>query len=411
MVNPKGKKILLASNDINCSEIIILLLKSWGYDQVWVKESNEAIEAVARVIPDLIIIDYSLGSKDGFKIVKSLKSNYHTAHIPVLLMIEKKNMRRDILEIEQGLDDYLPKPPDPIDLEVRIEMALRRTEHQFYANPLSRLPGSRSLEKCVNQKLDKNETFSFLYCDINNFKSFNDKYGYQRGDAVIIQTAHIITNALKQYPNVGDFVFHIGGDDFVILTTPALEADIARHIIDEFDKLIQYHYSPLDRHRGHIRIKDRRGKICDFDLMGISIAIVNNLHRKINSLIEFVEIAFEIKSYLKKHKKSRSLVNRRKAHSVPEAAHVEEGDKHQLPSAAAESQNRYRPLGQVLLARNLITHEQLDNALARHWNSSMRLGQVLVDMKALESKQLESVLNELNLKKEEYPALTLDNKR
>lgn len=400
----------MASSDISCSEIIIMLLKSWGYEPVWVKESNEATEAVARIVPDLIIIDYGLGSKGGFKIVKDLKSNYHTAHIPVLMMIEKKNMRRDILEIEHGLDDYLPKPPDPIDLEVRIDMALRRTEHQFFANPLTRLPGSRSLEKCVNKKLDDNETFSFLYCDINNFKSFNDKYGYKSGDAVIIQTAHIITSAIKQYAGAKDFVFHIGGDDFVILTTPALEADIAKHIIDEFDKLIPYHYSLLDRHRGHIRIKDRRGKICDFDLMGISIAIVNNLHREISNLIEFVEIAFEIKSYLKKHKKSRSLVNRRKVHPAIESKHVEEDRlKPELP-VGANKQNSYSPLGQVLLARNLITPEQLDNALVRHWNSSMRLGQVLLDMKIIESKQLEGVLSELNLKTEEQTTLALDNK-
>lgn len=406
MVNYKGKKILLASGDTSCSEIIIMLLKSWGYEPVWVKESNEAAQAVARITPDLIIIDHGLGSKDGFKVVKDLKSNYHTAHIPILMMIEKKNMRRDILEIEHGLDDYLPKPPDPIDLEVRIDMALRRTEHQFFANPLTRLPGSRSLEKCVNQKLDNGETFSFLYCDINNFKSFNDKYGYKCGDAVITQTAHIITSALKAYVSAKDPVFHIGGDDFVILTTPSFEADIAKLIIDEFDKLIPFHYSLLDRHRGHIRIKDRRGKICDFDLMGISIAIVNNLHRKINSLIEFIEIAFEIKSYLKKHKKSRSLVNRRKVHPKEVIEHIIDDKEKQELHISANKQNSYSPLGQVLLTRNLITPEELDNALARHWNSSMRLGQVLLDMKIVEQSQLEEIFKEFNLKAEESHSLS-----
>jgi len=135
--------------------------------------------------------------------------------------------------------------------------------------------------------------------------------------------------------------------------------------------------------------------------MGISIAIVNNLHRKIPNLIEFVEIAFEIKSYLKKHKKSRSLVNRRKVHPASELKHVEEDKVKQELVIVANKQESHSPLGQVLLARNLITPEQLDNALVRHWNSSMRLGQVLLDMKIIEPSQLEDIFKEFRLKAEE----------
>ncbi|MBU2541573.1 MAG: diguanylate cyclase [Candidatus Omnitrophica bacterium] len=399
MVESKGKKILLASNDTNCAEIIIMLIKSWGYDVLWTKDGTSAFELISRVAPDLIIIDCDLPGLDGFGVIKLLKSDYHNAHIPLLLMIRKKNVRRDILQIEQGLDDYLTKPPDPIDLEVRIEMALRRTEHQFFANPLSKLPGSRMLEKTVQGKLAAKQTLSFLYCDINNFKSFNDKYGYKLGDAVIMQTVHIITSAVKQFGQGEDFLFHIGGDDFVVITQPQRETNIARFIIDEFDKLILFHYSVLDRNKGFIRIKDRLGKIINFPLMGLSIAIVNNLHRNINNLIEFVEIAFEIKSYLKKHKHSRSLVNRRKTASKEQAQNFDE-DKEVPSHRTNRLKNKaksYKPLGQILLDKKLINPRQLESALLRHWNTNMHLGQVLVDMNILSLPRLERVFKGLNI--------------
>ncbi len=396
MIQSKGKKILIASNDTACAEIIIMLIKSWGYDVLWTKDGHSAFELVSRVIPDLIIVDCDLPGLDGFEFIKSVKSDYHNAQIPLLLMIRKKNIRRDILQIEQGLDDYLTKPPDPIDLEVRIEMALRRTEHQFSANPLSKLPGSRMLEKIVQDKLKAKEKLSFLYCDINNFKSFNDKYGYKLGDAVIMQTAYIITSAIKQFGQGRGFVFHIGGDDFVVLTQPEHEINIARFIIDEFDKLILFHYSSLDRSRGSIRIKDRLGKISNFSLMGLSIAIVNNSHRDINNLIEFVEIAFEIKSYLKKHKRSRSLVNRRKVALEKQIPNLDK-DKPDLKVRVKDKAKKYKPLGQILLEKRLINPQQLESALLRHWNSNTRLGQVLVDMNFLSLPKLEHVFKDFNI--------------
>ena len=122
MVQLKNKKILLASSDSSCAEVIVMLLKAFGYDVVWVQGANVIIETISRLQPDLIVIDCDLAGRDSFEVIKILKSDYHNAHIPLLLMIEKRNLRREILQIEQGLDDYLTKPPDPIDLEVRIEI-------------------------------------------------------------------------------------------------------------------------------------------------------------------------------------------------------------------------------------------------------------------------------------------------
>jgi DNA-binding response OmpR family regulator len=406
MIRAKHKKILLASQDLRCVEVILLLLKSWGYEIIQAKDSQEAIESANRAQPDLILVDYSLPGLGGFEVIKELKNDYHNVHIPMLMMIEKRNVRRDILEIEQGLDDYLVKPPDPIDLEVRIEMALRRTEHHFFANSLTKLPGSRMLERAVAQKLQAKEIFSFLYCDINNFKSFNDKYGYKCGDAVIMQTAHILVDIVRRYGQAGDSVFHIGGDDFVILSATKCEAAVARQIIADFDRLTPFHYSAADRSLGFVRMHDRQGKKIDFPLMGISIAIVNNAHRQISSLIEFIEIAFEIKHYLKQHQHSRSLVNRRKIPSLKLTQPKGEVPQTQPKPRRRARFQRYKPLGQVLLEKNLVTLQQLESALFKHWNSTMRLGEVLLDMRLVERPQLDQILQEMKTPSGALSAIT-----
>jgi diguanylate cyclase (GGDEF)-like protein len=120
----------------------------------------------------------------------------------------------------KGTDDYVIKTVDPLELQARIEMVIRRTQEQSGANPLTRLPGNLALEREVKKRLDSGEPFSVCYCDLDNFKAYNDKYGYEAGDRVIFHTAQTIMNSVRALGDNGDFVGHIGGDDFVVVTTP-----------------------------------------------------------------------------------------------------------------------------------------------------------------------------------------------
>ncbi len=246
----KNKKILLVIEDQNLEKIITYLLKAWGYDVIHCPEGNLALSFAAQKYPDLIIVDSNLSKTDGLKLCKLLKYDFVTAYMPVVILIDKKQLRRNLLDIEEGVDDFLIKPPDPIDLEIRIALSLRNAEHQFHANALSKLPGNKSIEKILKSYLSQNRPFSFAYLDINNFKYFNDKYGYISGDSVILQTSKIITTAVKKLGNPDDFVGHIGGDDFIYLSTPEKEEVIAQECIDEFDRLVPLHYNTEDRKKG-----------------------------------------------------------------------------------------------------------------------------------------------------------------
>ncbi|MFH1854161.1 MAG: response regulator [Candidatus Omnitrophota bacterium] len=378
MVGAK-RKVLLAEHEKGIAEILVYLLNAWDYEVITVSDGLSLFETVRREHPDIIIIDSSLPKIDGLKASKTLKEDFLTAHIPVIILIDKKQIRKKMLEIEQGVDDYLANPPDPIDLEVRIEMALRRNIHQLHANALTRLPGNREIERNIQSRIEKDLPFSVAYYDIDNFKSFNDKYGYMKGDSIIRHTAYIISTTVKQHGNKDDFVGHIGGDDFVVVTNPERDRLIASESILSFNRLAHFHYNKGDREKGYIAAKDRRGNIVNTPLMSISIAIANNKDCKIENTVQLMEIIVEIKSYLKTLSGSNFLVNRR-GPSKKESIQPEIDASIKGHLSAESSRFKYRPLGQILLESNVLNAQQLDIALSKHWSTGQKIGQSIIDL-------------------------------
>ena len=389
---PKTKKILLVIEDQHLDKILIYLLKAWNYEVIVCSDGNRAMDLATKKYPDLIIIDAHLSATDALSLCKTLKYDFITAYIPIIILIEKRQLRRSLLDIEQGIDDFLIRPPDPIDLEIRIALSLKSADHQFHANALTKLPGNRSIEKVAKSQLEEKKAFSFAYLDINNFKAFNDKYGYIAGDRVILQTAKIISSCVKRLGNPHDFVGHIGGDDFVYITTPEKEELIARECIAEFDRLIPLHYSSEDRRIGHIKTKNRKGVLSNIPLMGLSIAIVNNVTTKIQSIFQLIEITFEIKNFLKNYHSSNYLVNRRVSDSGPHKRNdFKEQYTHELLRHHQPSKT-YKPLGQIMLETRLVNEEQLNEALNHHWTTGQRLGEAAVSLGFTDQQDIQRIL-------------------
>lgn len=388
----KNKKILLVIEDRDLDRILTYLLKAWNYEVHLCHDGNQALMLATRQYPDLIIIDAHLSKIDGLKLCKILKYDFVTSYIPIIILIEKKQLRRSLLDIEQGVDDFLIRPPDPIDLEIRIALSLRSADHQFHANALTKLPGNKSIEKLIKTYLDEKIPFSLAYLDINNFKSFNDKYGYIAGDRVILQTAKIITSSVKNLGQPGDFVGHIGGDDFVILTSPEKHELIAQECINEFNRLIPFHYASEDRKNGFIKTKDRSGHFAHIPLMGLSIAIVNNKTLQIQSIFQLIEIAFEIKKFLKKYPASNYLVDRRVTDAgFEERLNLKEQYAHELKTHHPRLKT-YKPLGQIMLETHLLNESQLNEALSHHWSTGQRLGEAVVAMGFTDEEHIKRLL-------------------
>ncbi len=388
-MNTGKRKVLLAEHEAGIAEIIQYLLKAWDYDIVTIAKGSAVLDAVRREQPDIIIMDWGLPDMDGLKVSKILKEDFLTAHIPVIVLIDKKQIRKKMLEIEQGVDDYIANPPDPIDLEVRMELALRRTSHQLYANALTKLPGNKQIEKAIHSRMEEKKLFSVAYCDIDNFKSFNDKYGYMKGDSVIRHIAYIISTTVKRYGNPHDFVGHIGGDDFVVVTTPDKDRLIASESILAFNRAVHFHYSKEDRERTYIVSKDRRGNVVNMPLMSISIAIANNKYFPIKNMVELMETITEIKSYLKTLSGSNFLVNRRQ---IEKKVFIDEFYKEENAGSKKEEKFKHKPLGQILLESQIITSEQLEVALNKHWATGQKIGQSIIGLSMASSGDIARAL-------------------
>jgi diguanylate cyclase (GGDEF)-like protein len=190
---------------------------------------------------------------------------------------------------------------------------LKQTEEMYLdANPLTRLPGGVAIEEVLKTRLKEDTPLAFCLADLRNFKAFNDRYGYARGNEVILATAEILKKAVREHGAEGDFVGHIGGDDFVLITTPDRYEKTCHAVLSAFDQEIVTFYDPEERQRGYIQGKTRRGEEVSFPIMTISIAVVTNQYRKLKNHIQVGEIAAEMKNFAKSFSKSIFVVDKRR---------------------------------------------------------------------------------------------------
>jgi diguanylate cyclase (GGDEF)-like protein len=186
-------------------------------------------------------------------------------------------------------------------------------EMSLDANALTRLPGGIAIENVLKKRLESKQPIAFCVLDMDNFKAFNDRYGYAHGSEVIKETARIIENAVKNKGFHDDFVGHVGGDDFVVITTPKYMHNICSEIVSQFDQRIPGFYDQTDREKGYILGNNRLGEEIRFPIMTMSIAIVTNVQRSLNSPLEVSEIAAELKEYAKTIAGSVYVVDKRRS--------------------------------------------------------------------------------------------------
>jgi len=180
------------------------------------------------------------------------------------------------------------------------------------ANPLTKLPGNIVIMEEVEKKIKEDKKFTVIYCDLDNFKAFNDKYGIHKGDEAIMMTGEIFKEAVKVKGVSGDFIGHEGGDDFLLVTEPQRAQDIADYITSTFDKKVQALYDQEDLGRGHIVAHARDGSVQQFPIMSISLAGITNSHRQIAAYAEVTNIAAEVKKKAKKTPGSCFVLDQRK---------------------------------------------------------------------------------------------------
>jgi GGDEF domain-containing protein/CHASE3 domain sensor protein len=221
--------------------------------------------------------------------------------------------------ISEGRFDHRPDIRNKDELgdlaQAFITMAkrLKQLEEMYLdTSPLTRLPGGIAIENVMNKRIAAKASIAFCLMDIDNFKAYNDHYGYAKGNDVIQATAGIINEAVAKYGTEEDFIGHIGGDDYVLITTPDLYPRICQAVIDTFDKTIPGFYDKEDRQRGHIVGENRQGQEVKFPLATLSIAVVTNIKRKFKNHIQYGEVAAEMKEHAKTISGSTFMVDQRR---------------------------------------------------------------------------------------------------
>ena len=260
----------------------------------------------------LIISDFEAPRINGIELCKFIRSNFRLRQICLILIIKSQGPLNKIKSIYAGADDYIAEPFEPGELLTRTKASLVRITRDLEANPLTKLPGNVLLLKELEKRVKSQSSLAVVYVDLNKFKKFNDSYGFEKGDKVIHQTASIILNALEKLGNRTDFLGHIGGDDFVFITTPDCVIEISEKIVEDFDKSIPSFYNEEDRKKGYIVTKNRVGQICNTPLLSIAIGISTNENRKFSHIGEINQVATELKNYAKTLPGSQYVKNRRR---------------------------------------------------------------------------------------------------
>lgn len=194
------------------------------------------------------------------------------------------------------------------------EMA-KKIEHleKLYlaTNPLTMLPGGLAIDDTIDTRLEAGRSTAVCVIDIDNFKGFNDRYGYAKGNEVIQATAAIITSAVKENGAADDFIGHVGGDDFIVVTEPERYEEICKTVVKRFDEQIPLLYDSEDRQRGSIVGKNRQGTEVVYPLMTISIAVVTDREGSIKKPHILSRRAAELKEYAKSLSGSVYVVDKR----------------------------------------------------------------------------------------------------
>jgi diguanylate cyclase (GGDEF)-like protein len=287
------------------------LTLSKEYDVIEAGTGADGFDAVKRDKPDLVLLDVVLPDFSGFEICRILRDSESNNLMPII-MITSQDAQEDILVgLELGADDYVKKPFNERELLSRIKNIFRRIDRNRNANPLTGLNGNLEIQRDITSRISRGLSFAVIYADLDNFKAYNDVYGFSNGDRIIVLTADILQDQVALFGNEDDFVGHIGGDDFIIVSTPDKAEAICRNVIAEFDEKVRNFYNEEDRSRGIITTVNRKGEVDTFPLMTISMAVVTNERRMISNYVEVGDIAADLKKKLKTMPGSNWFADRR----------------------------------------------------------------------------------------------------
>jgi diguanylate cyclase (GGDEF)-like protein len=304
--------ILVIDDDARARTEATGSLRRAGYRVLETTSADEGLALATVHQPALILLRLGGRAVDGVDLCRRLGRDVLLNHIPVLVVTETTANDLDLRDVMGCIDDFLSGPLSAPQLELRVSLALKRVRSMGGANPLTRLPGNVQIQEQIIDRIQNDDPFALLYIDLDNFKAFNDHYGFLRGDEAIKLLARCAREAVVNHSPSDGFVGHVGGDDMAAIVPAGAAEPVAHQIVNSWENLSPNLYEPEDVRRGYIEFADRRGEMQRFPLASVSIGIASNVTRPLLSHWHASELAAEMKSVAKSREGSVIAVDRRR---------------------------------------------------------------------------------------------------
>jgi diguanylate cyclase (GGDEF)-like protein len=304
-------RISIVSPDYFKSAADKLCLESKGYKVIYQPDISVALERLLNDPPDILVIQKGLHRNLDSDVIFALKNNLQLALLPVILIVSDRDMATGLDWRAYPVDDLISSNAAIEELLTRIALADSRMHRVADNNPLTKLPGNSSILKAVQTAIDKQLARSVGYVDIDNFKPYNDRYGFASGDEVIRMVARVLVNTVQEHAGNDGFVGHVGGDDFVFMVPMGMESEVCTEVLDRFASLMPLFLDQEDIDAGCYRSVDRQGNNQEFDLTTLSIAVVPCQPGRYKHFGEVAAVAAQIKKKVKTFRGNNYLIDRR----------------------------------------------------------------------------------------------------
>ena len=282
-------------------------------DYKFKKAKTKEIETVLKNIPALIIINEDGIQDDITKLCNKIRENEDNSITPIIVISSNKEKEHRIKILRACVEHYIKSPIDEEYLYYTIKNVIRLLDTNRRVSPLTGLPGNVQIQAEMKKRLLNKEDFAILYLDLDNFKAYNDVYGFLNGDEIIKFTSRCILKHIHDTETEDSFVGHIGGDDFVAITSNIDCEQICQDIILEFDQGVLQYFNEDDIEKGYLEVPNRKCVLEQFPLTSISIGVVIADKGRFHNVLEIGEVAAQVKHLAKITPGSTYVIDRRKA--------------------------------------------------------------------------------------------------
>lgn len=270
------------------------------------------LDEILLDIPTMIIIDEDYVRDNIFEVCTKIRENEDNSITPIIVVSSIWDLNHSVDILSKSVQYYINKPIDDRYLYNIVKNMIQLIYLNRRISPLTGLPGNVQIQTEMKRRLLKKEVFAILYFDLDNFKAYNDVYGFSNGDEIIKFTARIICKNIHKLSDSESFIGHVGGDDFVAIISKNDYDQICQDMILEFDTQVATFYTQEDVDRGFVEVANRRGIIEQFPIVSISISVVEVDKERYKNTLEIGEVSAQVKHQAKSIIGSTYVINKRK---------------------------------------------------------------------------------------------------